>query len=301
LPEGRKTVPEISAASIPIVDTHQHLWDLERFRVPWLQGAPELNRSFVTEDYLEATRGLGVVKTVYMEVDVDPSQQVQEADYVIDLCRRDENPMAAAVVSGRPASPGFDPYVRALARASLFKGIRQVLHGGGTPPGYCIQPEFIRGIRLLGELGMTFDLCVRPAELADGAKLIDACPDTRFILDHCGNANVQWEAGSAPRAQWKADLAGVAERPNVICKVSGIVASARPGAWKPEDLEPYVRHVLREFGTERVVFGGDWPVCTLAATFREWVEALRWIVRDLSPEAQRALFHDNAVRFYGLE
>lgn len=281
----------------PIIDTHQHLWDLSRFRLPWLAGAPKLNRSFLPEDYREATAGLGVVRTVYMEVDVDPAQHVQEAEYVLELCGRADNPMVAAVIGGRPASPRFRDYITRFRDSRAIKGVRQVLHGESTPPGYCLSPEFVAGIRLLGEMGMSFDLCLRPAELVDGARLVDLCPDTRFILDHCGNANVQ----AADRSQWERDIADLAQRPNLICKVSGIVASARADDWRPEDLEPIVRHVLREFGADRVVFGGDWPVCTLAATFREWIEALRWIVRDLSEPEQRQLFHDNAARFYGLD
>jgi L-fuconolactonase len=287
--------PDAEHAPIPIVDTHQHLWDLDRFRLLWLQGAGKLNRSFVMSDYFEATEGLNVVKTVYMEVDVEPAQHVQEAEYVIDLCRRDDNPMAGAVIGGRPASPEFGEYVRRFSASPYVKGVRQVLHGG-TPPGYCLTPEFVRGIRQLGEAGLRFDICLRSAELADGAKLADACPDTRFILDHCGNANVQAE----DRSQWERDLAEVAQRKNVVCKVSGIVASAKPDAWKPADLEPIVKHVLNEFGPDRVVFGGDWPVCTLASSYRDWVGALRWIVRDMPVRDQRKLFHDNSVRFYEL-
>lgn len=281
--------------SLPIVDTHQHLWDLDRFRLPWLEGVPKIHRSFRMRDYLAATEGLNVVKTVYMEVDVAPEQQQEEAEYALDLCRRSDNSMAGAVISGRPAEPGFEDYLRPLAESPYLKGVRQVLHGD-APRGTCLQPEFIRGIRLLGDLGLSFDLCLRPGELSDGAVLIDQCPETRFILDHCGNADVQ----TADRSQWAADLAAVARRPNVVCKVSGIVVSAQPGEWTAEDLAPIIRHVLAEFGPDRVMFGGDWPVCTLAATYRQWVEALKQIVADRPEEAQRRLFHDNAVRFYGL-
>jgi L-fuconolactonase len=284
------------AALPPIVDTHHHLWDLERFRLPWLAGAPQLNRSFRMADYLEATRGLGVVKSVYMEVDVAPEQQAAEADYVIELCERPDNPIVAAVISGRPASPAFRDYIARYARIPFIKGVRQVLHGEGTPRGYCLQPEFIEGIRLLGRLGLRYDLCCRAPELSDCTRLVDSCPETQFILDHCGNPNVQ----DPERAQWERDLAEIARRRNVVCKISGIVASARPGAWTPSDLEPIVRRVLGEFGPDRVIFGGDWPVCTLAATFRQWVEALRWIIRGEPPDRQRRLFHDNAVRLYGL-
>jgi predicted TIM-barrel fold metal-dependent hydrolase len=290
------TAPTDPAKWIPIVDTHQHLWDLSKFRLAWLTPGAKLDRSFLMQDYFQATEGLHVEKTVYMEVDVIPSQQVEEAETVIELCRREDNPMAAAVISGRPASEAFKGYITGFAKSPYIKGVRQVLHAESTPPGYCLQPEFIRGIRLLGELGLRFDLCMRAPELADGLKLVEACPDTRFILDHCGNVSVQ----APDRSQWEKDIAALAERKNVICKVSGIVASAKPGEWKPEDLEPIVKHVLRVFGPDRVVFGGDWPVCTLAATYRQWVEALQWIVRDHPPEERRKLFHDNAVRFYGL-
>lgn len=282
--------------SFPLIDTHQHLWDLARFRLPWLSGAPKLNRSFVMDDYFAATAGLNVVRTVYMEVDVEPSQQGVEADYVLALCARSDNPMAGAVISGRPAHAEFEPYIRRYAESPYIKGVRQVLHGGGTPAGYCLQPEFIAGIRLLGDLDLSFDLCMRPAELGDGLQLVDLCPETRFIIDHCGNAPVQ----TTDRSKWAADMAKLAARPNTVCKISGIVAGAPPDSWTPADLAPIIHHCLKEFGPDRVFFGGDWPVCTLAATFRQWVEALREIVRDLPADHQRQLFHDNAARFYRL-
>ncbi len=294
--EADEIVTRGADAMIPIVDTHQHLWDLKKFRLPWVKDAPRLARSFLMEDYLEATKGLGVVKSVYMEVDVEPAQQVEEAEYVIDLCRRKAGPMVGAVVSGRPNSDGFKEYIARFEESPEVKGVRQVLHGPGTPPGYCLDERFLRGIRLLGEQGLSFDICIRPEELGDAAKLIDACPGTSFILDHCGNAKVRSKDLSA----WRADLSKVAERKNVVGKVSGIVASAAPGPWTPDDLAPIVNHVFDTFGPDRVVFGGDWPVCTLAASYREWVEALRTIVRERNEEDRRKLFHDNAVRVYRL-
>jgi predicted TIM-barrel fold metal-dependent hydrolase len=281
---------------IPIIDTHQHLWDLTIFRLPWQKGNPRLARSFVMRDYLEATAGLNVVKSIYMEVDVEPSQQPAEADYVIDICRRGDTPMVAAVISGRPASDGFKDYITRYKASPAIKGVRQVLHVPGTPPGYCLDDRFIAGIRLLGTLGLSYDLCMRPAELGDAVKLIDACPETRFILDHCGNASVR----SENLARWRFDIEEVARRQNVVCKVSGIVASAAPDPWTADDLAPIINHVLDSFGPDRVMFGGDWPVCTLAATYRQWVEALRAIVRARPAENQRKLFHDNALAFYRL-
>jgi predicted TIM-barrel fold metal-dependent hydrolase len=282
---------------LPIVDTHLHLWDLDRFRLPWVQKGSPLARSFVMKDWLTATAGLNVVRAVYMEVDVDPKQQVAEAEYVIDICRQGKTPMAAAVISGRPADPAFEAYLNRFKGSPYIKGLRQVLHTPATPAGFCLGEAFVKGIRLLGDRGLTFDLCMRPGELRDGLKLTEACPSTRFILDHCGNGPVF----AKDRTQWQKDMTALAQRKNVVCKVSGIVAQCQPGKWTANDLAPVVNHTLNVFGPERVLFAGDWPVCTLGATYRQWVDALKEIVRQRPLAQQRRLFHDNAVAFYGLK
>lgn len=291
-----KPMPE----PIAIIDTHQHLWDLTKFKLPWHQGeeTKPLQRSFVMSDYLEATKGLNVVKTVYMEVDVMPEQQVAEAAYVTELCERKDNPMRAAVVSGRPGTPGFEPYIRKLADNKAIKGIRQVLHGDSTPPGFCLQSKFVESIQLLGELGKSFDLCVRPGEVVDAVKLVDKCPKTRFVLDHCGNMSVT-STDEALRTKWKQGMKELAAKSNVMCKVSGIVVTANKD-WKPEDLAPNVNFTMDTFGEDRVMFAGDWPVCTLRASFAQWVNALKQIVKDRPVAFQKKLFHDNAAKFYGI-
>ncbi len=292
-PSGRAA--EGKAPMIPIIDTHQHLWDLKKFRLNWIKKGSLLDRSFVSSDYAEAVKGLQVVVAVYMEVDVDPTQQIAEAEHVIALCKKGDTPTRAAVISGRPASDEFGRYIARYKDSPYIKGVRQVLHGPDTKAGYCLQKSFIRGIRLLGEMGLSFDLCMRPAELPDATKLIDACPDTRFILDHCGNADLK------KHEQWKKDIAELAKRKNVVGKVSGVVAQATPGKWTANDLAPVIKHTLAVFGPDRVMFGGDWPVCLLGATFAQWVNALKEIVADGTPSEQRKLFHDNAVKFYGLK
>ncbi len=174
---------------LPIIDTHQHLWDLSKFRLPWAAGVELLNRSFVTSDYLAATEGLNVVKAIYMEVDVAPDQKNAEADYIIDLAQGNDNPTVAAVIAGYPGTDCFQDYISRFNGNPYIKGLRQVLHGADTPPQHCLQPDFVRDIQLLGELGLSFDLCLRPGELAHGVQLVDQCPGTRFIVDHCGNAD----------------------------------------------------------------------------------------------------------------
>ncbi len=287
-------------AVLPIVDTHEHLWDLTKFRLPWTKDEKTLARSFVTKDYLTATAGLNVVKSVYMEVDVDPAQQVQEAEYVIDLCQRNDNPMVGAVISGRPASSDFAAYIMKYKNSPFIKGVRQVLHGT-TPAGLCLDKQFVKSVQLLGELGMRFDLCLRSGELADGEKLVAQCPHTQFVVDHCGNMDVQ-ETDMKKRQLWMDGMKALAQHDHVVCKISGIIVTAKKD-WKASDLEPNMRFSMETFGADRRMFAGDWPVCTLRASFSQWVEALREIVGNMhmSLADQKKLFHDNAVKFYGLK
>ena len=147
----------------PIVDTHQHLWDLRSFHLPWTKGQPALVRSFVMDDYLQATVDLRIAQCVYMEVDVAPAEQEAEARWVLELCQRDDNPTSAAVISGRPAEQGFHDYVLKFKGSPTIKGVRQVLHVPETPPGYCLDAQFVRGIQFLGERGLSFDLCMSQA------------------------------------------------------------------------------------------------------------------------------------------
>ena len=286
-----------SAASvIPIIDTHQHLWDFKKFRPPWLAGEPKLNHSTTMADYYRATAGLNVVKTVYMEVDVAVKQQLEEALWVQEVCKGHNTPMAGGVVSCRPALPGFEKYARRFKGNPYIKGMRQVLQVPEAEKGLCVSPRFIESMNLLGELGLSFDICIRPQELSDGIQMADLCPDTRFILDHCGNAT----AHNPHHKQWAEDIAEFGKRKNVVCKISGIIKTVKPGANAAEELEPIVKHCIHSFGINRVMFGGDWPVCNNTSSFAGWVKALKWIVRDMSPQDQKKLFHDNAAAYYGL-
>lgn len=279
--------------TIPIIDTHQHLWDLKALKLAWVGGSPSLNRSFLPADYAKAAEGLGIERSVYLEVDVVPEQQAQEAETILGIIRRKEGVTAAAVISGRPEREDFPAYAKRFAADKEIKGLRRVLHGAETPAGHVLSPEFIKGIQHLGELGLHFELCPRPGELPDMIKLVDACPGTDFVLDHLGNPDL------SDLSQWRKDMDEFAKRERVWCKVSGIVASAREG-WEADDLAPAVNHGLESFGPDRVMFGGDWPVCTLRATLKEWVEALRAIVAERPEAERRKLFRDNAVRCYRL-
>lgn len=286
---------------LPVCDTHLHLWDLSRFKLPWLssEGVQPINRSFVMSDYAQATADQNVVRAVYMEVNVHPDQQVAEAEYVIDLCRRDDNPMVGAVIGGSPQSGSFRSYFERFADNDYIKGVRTVLHDPDRPTGMCLEPQFVENVRLLGKHGKRFDLCMRPDELLDGARLVDQCPDTRFVLDHCGNLSVR-NTDARLRKQWEKGVRELAARPNVVCKISGIIVTADRDRWTPADLAPNMNFCMDAFGEDRIMFAGDWPVCTLTAPFADWLGALKTIVKDRPAAFRKKLFHDNAVRFYEL-
>lgn len=311
--------PADKIPALPIIDCHQHLWDLEKFKLPWIEPGTLLGRSYVMRDYLAAIEGTGIKHAVYMEVDVDPAQQTAEAEHLIEICKsgnaqpagRITVPTIAAVISGRPNADGFKDYITPLAKSPYIKGVRQVLHGGGTPADYCLEKSFVRGIQLLGELGLSFDLCMRPKELPDGAKLAEQCPDTRFIVDHCGNADVEAFFkpgdkrldGTKPdhaADDWKRDIETLAGKNNVICKISGIIARV-PKEWSADDLAPIVNHCLDSFGPQRVIFGSDWPVCLLGAPLKAWVAALRQIIATRPETEQARLLNKNAMEFYRLK
>ncbi|NBO94009.1 MAG: amidohydrolase, partial [Planctomycetia bacterium] len=276
-----------------IIDTHQHLWDLKKFKLPWLTKGSLLNRDYLPTDYAVAIKGLGIVKSVYLEVDVTPEQHDAEADSIAELCASGKTPTSAAVIGGRPASETFAKYAKRFRDHKSIRGVRRVLHVAETPSGHCLDKAFVAGVRLLGELGLHFEFCVRHGDLPDCIKLADECPGTRFVLDHLGNPDLK------KHDQWKKDLAELAKRKNVMaCKVSGIVVSAEPLKWTAADLAPVVNHTLDTFGPDRVMFGSDWPVCLLTATIAKWLGALQEIVKERKAADNRKLFHDNAARIY---
>lgn len=246
------------------------------------------------ENYLEAAKGLNVVKSVHLEPDVDEPYMLDETRHLLALADQPDNPLEGVVACGRPESPGFQAYLDQLVGHPKLKGIRRVLH---TQPDEVGKGRvFIENVAGLSGYGLSFDLCVLASQLPIAANLISRCPAVTFILDHCGVPRVK-ENLLDP---WRAQIAEIARFGNVVCKVSGLVAYANPQTWTPEDLRPYVEHVIACFGWDRVMFGSDWPVCTLSASYRQWVEALERITRSAGETNQKKLFHDNAIRVYRL-
>jgi predicted TIM-barrel fold metal-dependent hydrolase len=174
------------------------------------------------------------------------------------------------------------------------KGIRRILHTGPDEVGR--GKVFIENVARLEEYGLSFDICVLARQLPVAINLASKCPDVAFILDHCGVPDVKGQA----QLPWREHLQELSKFPNVACKVSGLVAYADPANWKAEDLRPFVDHVIESFGWDRVMFGSDWPVCNLTASYTKWFETLLALTDSAGEANQRKLFRENAIRIYRL-
>lgn len=291
----------------PIIDTHQHLWDLEALNPPWVGGADAiLQKKYYLEEYAKESKGLNIASSMYMEIDMAPEKVDFEAEHILGICRSGKAVTRGAILSGRPEKPKFVDRVKRWSKAKEVHGFRRILHVEHAPKGLCLESQFQKSMHALAENGLTFDLCMRPDDLNDGAKLAGLCKETQFVVDHCGNADPVAFQNKGRQSRevlhdadaWKKSIENLASHSNVACKISGIVARA-PEGWKSDDLAPIINHCLDSFGPERVVFGSDWPVCRLGATLNGWVTALREVVANRPKNEQRALFSGNAEKIYG--
>ena len=289
-------------AAGPIVDTHQHLWDLKRFRLPWLDGAGQvLNRTHTMKDYLKAADGLNVARAVYMEVAVEAKQRLDEAEYVIDLCRSKAGPTVAAVIAGAPEREDFFDYIARFKDSPYVKGVRSSFDAG------IASGHFAKNLRRLGELGMCYDINTGPAGLESAAGVVRECPDTRFFLDHCGNVDAAvfrraaTAAATDTRTRWQRGIAALSQCRNVVCKISGVIEAAAGGDAGPDEYATVIRYCLDRFGPDRVMFASNWPVVNRGGSFTKWVDVVSDATRGAGEIERRKLFHDNAMRFYGLK
>ncbi len=278
-----------------IVDTHLHLWDLSRFRYSWCAGIPSLNRSHLMSDYLEAGAGKGIVQSIYVDADVDEPDMKGEVQWLLEQARDPRNPLSGLVIKALPERDDFQKTLDRYGGEPLVKGVRRVLH---TQPDDLSRAEVFRNnIRSLAKRGLTFDLCVRGDQLPVGIELVAACPEVSFVLDHCGVPDIKAKSLDP----WRTHIRELSDLPNVAaCKVSGIVAYAAPN-WNTNDLKPYVDHVAECFGHDRLVFGSDWPVCTLGASLGRWIDTAHELTAGWAEADRTKLFSTNARRVYRLE
>ncbi len=304
MPASRRFVgswASFSFHSMPLIDTHLHLWDLDQFPYPWTAGLPALNRTFDLAEYRAQNRGpasgLTVTSAVFMECDVAEVHQLDEARHIQVLAdAQDDRFIPGLIASCRPEHDAvtFADHLAALCDLPKLRGLRRILH---TSPDELSAPAaFAANLNQLVPHGLTFDLCVLARQLPVARSLAARCPDVTFILDHCGVPDVKGQA----LAPWRDELAHLAELPNVNCKVSGLVAYADNTRWTVDDLRPFFDHVVATFGWDRIVWGGDWPVCTLSTPLSGWLDATAELTATATDEQRAALFHQNATRLYRL-
>jgi predicted TIM-barrel fold metal-dependent hydrolase len=275
------------------IDTHQHLIYPDRFSYNWTAEIPALQGNFRLEEYRAAAEGCGITESIFMEVDVPWEQAASEAAFFCSLAEHPANRIAGVIAACRPENPDMAAWMDSLAHPRLV-GFRRVLHT--RPDDLCTSALFRENVAYIGRKGLTFDLCVLPRQLANGAALADACPDTQFILDHCGVPDI----ASGDLDFWRGQIREISRRSNISCKISGIIAYAA-GEITAETLRPVVEHVIDCFGWDRVVWGSDWPVCNLTRDLATWTRLLDEILAGGSADELARLNHENARRIYRLK
>lgn len=292
-----------------IVDTHVHVWDIDRYRLPWLDGeGPVLKRNWSPVDYRDEQhgddRGYVIDKAVYIEVDMAHDERPRENELAVALVDDPGTPFAGACISGDLSDPAFGDYIRPWAEHAEIKGVRQVLHVPSAAPGTCLGETFLANVRLLGELGLVFEGCVRNPELHDLVTVADSCPDTTIVVDHMGivDADVAGlEHPQGPDAEyldsWKRAMGELGERGNVVCKISGL-NPAKP--WTHQTLGRAVKVAFDSFADDRLMFASNFPVLNVAMSLNDWIVAMLDITSDMTPAAREAFFANNAERVYGI-
>ena len=283
------------SATIPILDTHQHLIYSDQYSYSWTAGIPELaGKAFRYDDYFKAIEGTSVESTVFMESGVDDPHWQEETRFVHRLARTPGSLIKGIIASCRPEEEsGFEAYLESVLSPNLV-GLRRILHT--EPDELSRRPGFAANIRLLEKHHLTFDLCVLARQIPLATRLAAECPEVQFILDHCGVPDI----ASGQLDPWREYIIEISRHPNVACKVSGVLAYCAPGKANLEAVRPYVGHCLENFGWDRVVWGSDWPVCTITSDLRTWVQVTNEIIATADERDRRKLLHDNAVRIYGI-
>jgi L-fuconolactonase len=275
-----------------IIDSHVHFWDPHQLHYDWLAEVPAINRPFLPPDLTTQAGQVQLEGLVFVQADCRPEQGLAEVEWVTELAKTE--PRIQAIVAFAPLEQGetVRTHLQTLAQNPLVKGVRRLIQSEG--PGFSSQPDFVRGVQLLPEFNLSFDICLKHHQLGEVLQLVEQAPEVSFVLDHCGKPNIKMDLLDP----WREHLQRLAAFPNVHGKISGLVTEADWQNWTGQQLRPYIDHVVACFGPERVMYGGDWPVSLLATTYQTWIETLTEATSGLSAEDQHRLFYQNAHQFY---
>ncbi len=294
----------------PMIDAHHHLWDLAMAKHPWLTkdrgemafgDARPLVRDYLPDDFRADAARQNLVASVHVEAGWDPADPVGETRWLDGVADRHGLPTALVVQAPlhKPEAGAVLVAQRAFARV---RGVRFILSWHDDPkkrfadrPDYMEDEAWLAGFALLSRHDLSFDMMLYPGQMEAAARLAATFPDTAIIVNHAGSPIDRDDAGMAT---WRRGLTLLAAQPNVSIKISDLVAYDHH--WTLDSLRPVVLACIEAFGTERAMFGSDFPVAGLFATFDQCYEAFKTIVADFSAAEQRRLFHDNAARIYRL-
>ncbi len=275
-----------------VVDAHHHFWRYSPAEYGWIDDRmAALRRDFLPADLQREMRAAGVDAVV----SVQARQSVEETRWLLDLAA--QNPFIAGVVGWVPlVSPSVAADLAQFAAHPKLVAVRHVLQDEPDPL-FMLRADFQAGIRALRAFDLAYDILIYDRHLPQTIELVDRHLSQRFVIDHMAKPSIK-ERRTEP---WARQMRELARRPDVCCKLSGLVTEIGRPNWTVADLRPYVDVVLDAFGPERVLFGSDWPVCLVACGYPRWMEIVQEIIAPLSPTERAAILGGNARRVYRLK
>ncbi len=274
------------------IDAHFHLWHYSAAQYGWIDDSMQALRGDFLPAQLQAEMKAAEVQA---GIAVQARQDLEETRWLLHLAG--ENSSIAGVVGwAELASAAFPAQLETLAGDRWLKGLRHILQDE-PDDGYMLRDDFNRGISLLHSASLVYDILIFERHLPIAVQFIDRHPEQAFVLDHLAKPKIR----GGEISPWRENVRELARRPNVFCKISGMVTEAHWQHWNADDLRPFLEVALECFGAKRLMAGSDWPVCTLASSYSRWWQVLREWAAALSTDEQRSILGGNAAEVYRLE
>lgn len=273
------------------IDAHHHLWQFSPDEYGWISDdMRELRRDFLVDELREVLQTAKVDRTIAVQA----RQTVAETRWLIDLATTPDSPIAGVVGWLPLADPDLAAKIAEIVSAPALKGLRHVVQA--ELPGFLDGHDFNRGIRMLNGTGLVYDILIYARQLEEATRFVDRHPQQSFVLDHIGKPDIR--GGEIVR--WSERISELAARPNICCKISGMVTEADPTRWTRAQLWPYFETVLEAFGPERLMIGSDWPVLTIACSYANWWQTVESWISPLSATERSQIMGETAARIYRL-
>jgi L-fuconolactonase len=274
------------------IDAHQHFWKFDPVRDSWItEEMAAIQRDFLPDDLKPVLQQNGFDGCVAVQA----NQSEEETNFLVSLSKKCDFVKGIVGWIDLQADDIGDRLAK-YKSLSIVKGFRHVLQGE-PQRDLMLNPNFKRGIAALQQNGFTYDILIFPDQLKFSNQLIASFPEQKFVIDHIAKPYIKRKDVK----EWKNDMEQIAHHENVYCKISGVVTEADWKAWKKEDFKPYLDVVVNAFGMNRVIFGSDWPVCLVAASYQKMLEIVQDYFSVFSKEEQEHFFGLNAIRFYNLQ